>query len=342
MIEETIISMPLPYREDLAVRGFSFGIDSKGRSLGDGAHIEDLTPALCLVAGLRGNEVQQMFICARMVARLQEMEESNALVPGNLVTVIPCANPASMSIGWRFWPGDKTDINRMFPGYNQGETTQRIADALFGHVKKFRYGIHLSSFHLEGNFLPHVRVMHGPGSTENHGSDFGLPYVLHHIPGSFDTTTLHYNWRLWDTEAYTLYTEETYQVSKESTDDTVRAILRFADARGIVSQPGHRGYRATELGERALIPVPTSVGGIFCPTVQVGDIVREGRVLGEIVDPMRGTVKETLLAPSAGTVFYAAHTPLVNEGTLAFQIVPPDAGSTADSQMRGNFLDPEA
>ena len=32
-----------------------------------------------------------------------------------------------MNIGKRFWSADNTDINRMFPGYNLGETTQRIA-----------------------------------------------------------------------------------------------------------------------------------------------------------------------------------------------------------------------
>ena len=342
MIEETITSFSMPYREDLEVRAFSFGIDSEGRILGEGAAIDDLKPSLCLVAGLRGNEIQQMLICARAVERFGEMERSSALTPGKLVTVIPCANPASMSIGWRFWPGDKTDINRMFPGYDQGETTQRIAAALFERVRVFRFGIHLSSFHLNGNFLPHVRVVHAPGTTENHGSDFGLPYVLHHVPGSFDTTTLHYNWRLWDTEAYTLYTEETSQVNEVSADEVVRAILRFADAREIVRCPDHRGFLATELGERALVPVPTPAGGIFCPKAQVGDVVREGHLLGEVIDPLRGTVKAELLAPSAGVVFYVAYTPLVNESTLAFQIVPPDAGSTVDSQQRGNFLDPEA
>ena len=216
MIEETITGFGMPYREDLTVRAFSFGIDSEGRALGAGASPESLAPALCLLAGLRGNEVQQTFICARAVERFREMEEAGTIVPGNLITVIPCANPASMAIGWRFWPGDKTDINRMFPGYDQGETTQRIAAALFEHVKGFRYGIHLSSFHLEGDFLPHVRVIHGSGTGENNGADFGFPYVLHHVPGSFDTTTLHYNWRLWDTEAYTLYTKETSLVSEES------------------------------------------------------------------------------------------------------------------------------
>ena len=269
------------------------------------------------------------------------MEAEGALIPNNLITVIPCANPASMAIGWRFWPGDKTDINRMFPGYDQGETTQRIAAALFEHAKTYRYGVHFGSFYLKGNFLPHVRVVHGPGESTNNGADFGLPYVLHHVPGSFDTTTLHYNWRLWDTEAYSLYTQETELVDAEAAEEAVRATLRFLDARGIIRWPHHRGFHASQIGEQSLVPASTTAGGVFHPHVRLGDIVRAGDVLADIIDPMRGTTRETVLAPCDGVVFYEARTPLVNQQTLAFQIVPPDAdGATVET--RGNFLDPEA
>ena len=35
-----------------------------------------------------------------------------------------------MNVGKRFFPVDNTDINRMFPGYDKGETTQRLADGV--------------------------------------------------------------------------------------------------------------------------------------------------------------------------------------------------------------------
>lgn len=40
-----------------------------------------------------------------------------------------------MNIKKRFWPTDNTDINRMFPGYDLGETTQRIAAGVFEVIK---------------------------------------------------------------------------------------------------------------------------------------------------------------------------------------------------------------
>lgn len=330
MIEESILTLDLPYRDPMDVRAFSFGVDAKGRSLGKGAHAHSLKRALCLVAGIRGDEIQQTLVCALLVDCLTKMESSGMLVPGNLVCVIPCANPASMGIGKRFWPGDKTDINRMFPGDATGETTQRVAAALFDHFRGFRYGVHLSSFYLEGDFLPHVRVMHGPGERRNHGADFGLPYVTHYAPGSFDTATLHYNWRADGTEAYTFYTKETTVADEAAASEAVRSVLRFMSARGIAQPVSPGGYRSVELAERALVPVSVPTGGVYCPQVQIGSVVEKGQLLAYVRDLLRGNVAAKMLAPCDGVVFYRARTPLVNEQTLAFQIAPPHAPSNVD------------
>jgi hypothetical protein len=64
-----------------------------------------------------------------------------------------------MNINKRVWALDSTDINRMFPGYDKGETTQRIAAALFSLVKDYTFGTQLASFYLHGDFVPHVPVL---------------------------------------------------------------------------------------------------------------------------------------------------------------------------------------
>ncbi|ACV23293.1 M14 family metallopeptidase [Slackia heliotrinireducens] len=345
MLEESLFSLAMPYRQDMEVRSFSFGVTPDGRVLGGegdaAARPEEFENAICFVAGIRGNEVQQTYICARLVHKLRRLEAEGSIVPGQRIMVVPCVNPASMNNRKRFWVGDNTDVNRMMPGYNLGETTQRIAAALFERVQGFRYGVHFSSYYLEGDFMEHVRVMNGPGIQTDNGADFGLAYVLNHVPGSFDTTTLHYNWRLWDTEAYTLYTKETDLVDENSAATIVRACLRFLDARGIIDRPCHGGMRSTTFAERGLVPVQVNCGGVFKRVAELGDIVRSGHVLAQVIDPLRGDVLEEVKAPHGGVVFFACRAPLVNEQTLAFQIVPRSISGDLLGE-RGNFLDPEA
>lgn len=132
------------YRDDLRIFGYEFGKGSK---------------TACIVGATRENEIQQVFICSQLVKRLKELEAEGAINNGNSIMVIPSINPFSMNIGKQFWPTDNTDINRMFPGYNLGETTQRIAAGVFEEIQNYDYGIQFTSNYISGDFIPHVRMM---------------------------------------------------------------------------------------------------------------------------------------------------------------------------------------
>ena len=152
---------------------------------------------------MRGNEYQQLYICSQLVKRLGEMEEQGRLTPGKQIMVIPCVNPYSMNVQKRFWSIDNTDINRMFPGYSLGETTQRIAAGVFEAVQDFPLGVQFSSFYMPGAFVPHVRMMKTGYEDPELACQFGLPYVLH-APRPFDTTTLNYNWQIWENKPFSI------------------------------------------------------------------------------------------------------------------------------------------
>lgn len=133
------------------------------------------------------------------------LENHGFLQKGLSVTVIPSANPFSMNIGKRFWAMDDTDINRMFLGYDNGKTTQRIAAGLFEKLQGYEYGIQMASFYMPGEFIPHVRIVKTALDYADEGKDFGLPYVSVSEPAPLDTTLLNYNWQNWNTKAFSLY-----------------------------------------------------------------------------------------------------------------------------------------
>ena len=107
--------------------------------------------------------------------------------------------------------------------------------------------------------------------------------------------------------------------------DAVRALLRFMHARGLTQGSYQGGYRSFELAERSLVPVHVPVGGVCCPVARGGDVVEKGQLLATVRDLLCGRVTASVKAPCGGVVFYHARTPLVNEQTLTFQIVPDDA-----------------
>ena len=201
-MEKTVIyELESMYRDSFRITGFRFGSGEK---------------TLCVVGSMRGNEVQQLYCCSQLVDRLKTLEARGLINEGHSITVIPCVNPYSMNIGKRFWPTDNSDINRMFPGYDLGETTQRIADGLFKELMGYRYGIQFASYHGPGKFTPHVRMMKTGFESVDDARIFALPYVVLVDPVPFDSGVLNYNWQIWETKAFSLYTQETSRIDRAS------------------------------------------------------------------------------------------------------------------------------
>lgn len=301
-----LFGMDSPYREELKISGYCFGHGEK---------------SACIVGSIRGNEVQQLYVCSQIIRKLGELEAANVLVPGKQIMVVPSVNHHGMNIGKRFWPVDNTDINRMFPGYDLGETTQRIAAGVFDKVREYNYGIQFASFYMPGDFTPHVRMM----ETEKEETDlarlFGLPYVVVRKPQPIDTTTLNYNWQIWDTNAFSVYTMETDQIDESSAQQAVAAVFRFLSKVGILNFNVGDGVPAKIIREEELISVRTGVGGIYRRRCRPGEQVRKSAPMAEIIHPFEGNVISTIFSPVNGKVFFTHKKPLVSENEIICRII---------------------
>ncbi|MCI7738802.1 MAG: M14 family metallopeptidase [Lachnospiraceae bacterium] len=306
MRKEVIYSLKAPYRDELRISGYYFGSGEK---------------SVCIVGAIRGNEVQQLYICSQLIKALKELEAHGHIVQNNEILVIPSVNHYSMNIGKRFWAVDNTDINRMFPGYDRGETTQRIAAGVFDKAQHYNYGIQFASFYMPGDFVPHVRMMETGYQSPSLANLFGLPYVVIRKPKPIDTTTLNYNWQLWDTNAFSVYTNETDLIDEKSAKQAVSAVLRFLTRMGIIRYNCHSGYIASVIEEEELTTVHANAGGIFRRKKFPGQEVHHGEVIAEILDPYEGVVKAQVLSPTDGVIFFSHKKPLVMEHDVVCRII---------------------
>lgn len=306
MRKETIITLSNLYRDNMDIYGYYFGKGDK---------------SACVVGACRGNEIQQLYICSQLIRRLKELEERGAIVKGKEIMVIPTINTASINLGKRFWPTDDSDINRMFPGDREGETTKQIAAGIFDKAKEYSYGIQFTSFYIPGDFIPHVRMMDTGHQNPSLANLFGLPYVIIREAKPIDKVTLNYNWQLNDTNAFSVYTSSTDQIDEPSAQMAVASVLRFLTRMGMIRYSSHSGYIASVIHEHDLASVRTDCAGIYRPHFQPGQEVRRGEVLAEILDPLEGTVISQILAPAEGIVFFAHAQPLVMEGAIIYKII---------------------
>ncbi|MCQ2533027.1 MAG: M14 family metallopeptidase [Clostridia bacterium] len=295
------------YRDSLRVTGYEFG---KGKK------------SVCIVGTMRGNEVQQLYCCSQLVKKFKQLEEEGRIASGHKILIIPSCNPYSINIQKRFWPIDNTDINRMFPGYDLGETTQRIADGVFNEIKDYKYGIQFTSFYMPGEFMPHVRYMDEGFSKVEEALKFEMPYVVARKVRPYDTATLNYNWQVWDTQAFSFYTTTTTTIDRKSAGQCVLSIMKFLASNGIVKyQSNGRNQKSVVIDDTELVTVRTAKSGLFESLVKVGEEVGEGTPLANIVNPYDGEIMETLYAPIDSKVFFMHTDPLTYANTAVFKLV---------------------
>lgn len=306
MFVKEIYTMKAPFREDMVIKGYSFGKGEK---------------AACILGPVRGNEVQQLYITSQLVRALKELESNGCISSNKEILVVPVINNYSMNVGKRFWGEDNSDINRMFPGSRTGDTTARIADGVLQAVKDYSYGMQFTSFFISGEFVPHVRMMETGYQNTSLANLFGLPYVLVRKPAPIDTKTLNYNWQDEMTAAFSIYTNETERIDEKSARQAVAAVLRFLTRMGVIKYESHSGFISHVLWEEDLSDVHAGTGGIFKRLVEVGEDVRYGMVLAEIIDPYEGGVKQVITAPTDGIVFFSCTEPLIAQHDIAFRLI---------------------
>lgn len=307
MKKELIYTIPSIYRDDFRIHGYRFGSGEK---------------ALCVVGSMRGNEYQQVYTCSRLVKTLKQLEQEGKLLEDKEILVIPSLNPCSMNIEKRFWPTDNTDINRMFPGYPLGETTQRIAAGVFEKISVYKNGIQFPSFYMPGKFCPHVRMMKTGYENVEKARQFGLPYIVLKVPKPYDTTTLNYNWQLWETDAFSLYGTSTDQLDEESAQEIVNCILRFMAANDIIKEGAVGKTESRVISDREMVSVRPKKSGIYKSLVSVEEEVKKGQILAYVLDTGEGDVIEELRAPVDGVVFFEHDKPLVYANTAVIKLLP--------------------
>ena len=141
-------------------------------------------PVLALTAGIHGDELNGVSVVHHLIhgddhiAGTDDDRISRDELAGTLICV-PVVNIEGMLLEQRGAP-DNRDINRLFPGKEQGNQSQRIAYALFQSVVKradFLIDLH-SAPHSRTN-LPHVRANFERKECMELARAFGTHIILH-------------------------------------------------------------------------------------------------------------------------------------------------------------------
>jgi predicted deacylase len=311
MTRHTLVHLTSPSRDDFRVEGFRF----KPRQS------DDADTSVAIVAGLNGHELAQMHAAAQLVNFLKERQAEDPYFITGDILIVPAVNTFGFNMGERHWPLDKTDINAMFPGFDQGETTQRIAHQLFEHLKGFEWGIELEDRRDQYDCMPYVRLIKTGYENTAAANYFGLQFAHHRDFHPADAGSLQYNWAVWRTKTYGLMFGNKQQIDSDTTHQILNSLIRFLAKVGAIRTRIFEGYQTNLITQDAITLIPATSAGVFEPRQHVGNFVKKGDLLGKVFDAIDGRVKERITAPVDGLVTCHYHYPLIYQDTIAYRMI---------------------
>jgi uncharacterized protein len=285
-------------------------------------------PRLALVGGIHGNELNSIFVVARLAAFLKETLRGRGSRMRERVILIPGVNILGLHTLQRLWPFDKTDINRMFPGYDAGETTQRIADAVFKRTAPARQRIDIHASNLEFEEVPQVRLYGSSAKERDSARRLGLPAIVECPVNKTSASTLLNAWKSLGGQNFVIQAGCAGQLQPELCEKVYRALANYMIQTGILegvslledpAEPADR-EEPWYFPLRHTVSLVSEEAGLFVARNVLGRWVEEGDWLGTLYDGFEGRLRAQVRAPVSGMLTGLRRQAMLYQGDLLARI----------------------
>jgi hypothetical protein len=267
-------------------------------------------PVLLVSAAVHGDEINGVEIIRRLLTH-----KSLDRLRGTLIA-IPVVNVYGFVSKSRYLP-DRRDLNRSFPGSENGSMASRLANVLMTQI--LPHTTHIIDLHtgaVNRENLPQIRakLRHNP-ELETLAKAFGVPVIL-------NAEFLEHSFRAaaYDRGIGVLLYEagEALRFDEVSIRAGTRGVLQVMIELGM--RPRSKRLRTMEsMVANTARWVRAGQSGILRSLVGTGNKVQEGEVLAYINNPL-GEHTEELISPIAGIVIGKTNLPLVFAGEAIFNI----------------------
>ncbi len=304
--------------------------------LGDGTPVtlpviviggKDDGPTIYLQSGIHGDEVTGIEVLRGILTRVSPSELSGTIV------AVPTANPPafiSKTRGFSLEERGPFDMNRVFPGSAHGVLSERIAHALFHEfVMKADFTVDFHSALAGCNIHPFVYV--DPADNESGTLDvrvrmahaFGTELVYYKKRGSklgtsVMTGALSTQGDLHKKPVLMAELGEAQRITWDMVGRSVDGGLNMLRELGMLAGKPVATKEPRKFSTIGL--VHTDEAGLLHPKVTLGQEVRKGQLLGEVVDVFTHKA-HPVAAPSDGVVLRVMLNSPVMSGAEVFWVV---------------------
>ncbi len=281
-------------------------------------------PTLFVSAAVHGDEVIGVEI-ARRLLRSPQLDR----IRGTLL-VVPIVNAFGFLNHSRYLP-DRRDLNRSFPGSEQGSLAGRLANLFITEiVSRADFGIDLHSAAIHRTNMPQIRVSPGAKDTMRYADAFGAPVV---IVSKLRDGSLRQAAQQHSVDILVYEAGEALRFDEASARAGVAGVLRVMHAMGMIPKKGISRPQVSPVRSYKSSWQRAPAGGLLRAFKGTGELVAEGDLLGLVADPF-GEMEAEIRCADGGVIVGRTNLPVVNEGDALFHIArteSPQAELTIES-----------
>lgn len=303
---KTIVSTALPINERFAIRK---NIIKNGKG----------NRRVCIVTGTHGDELEGQMVCY-LVAK--QLNENLDLLDGT-VEIYPALNPLGIDTIQRGIPNFDLDMNRIFPGNPNGTMAEQAAHLIVEDLKgaDLVFDIHSSNLYLRETPQVRINVLNEKELVPL-AQRLNIDFVWVHDAATVLESTLAHSLNSTGTKCLVAELGVGQRINHKMCNRLTLGIFNIMKDLGMWKGEIQQSLISNPIvckGDNVEF-LNAATSGIFITELKCGVVVAEGEEIGQIVEPMTGTVLSRVISPVEGYMFTIRAYPIVYEGSLMARI----------------------
>lgn len=273
---------------------------------------------ICIVAGIHGDELEGQYVCYELTRRIRENIENLK----GIVDIYPCVNPLGMESISRGVPTFDIDMNRCFPGSKSGDLVEYVASCIVEDVKGSDLCIDIHASDIFIREIPQVRIRNeNIEALFDYAMELNVDFIWAYESKTVKEATLTHSLNKLQVPTLAIEMGVGMRLTKAFGDQIVDGLFNVMRKLGVWKGQTSLVRKPIVSTDGEVELVHAEAAGIFVPYIEHWKGIKQGDIVGEIIDPLEGQVRQTILAPVSGMVFSLREYPVVYEGSLIARIL---------------------
>lgn len=273
---------------------------------------------ICIVTGLHGDELEGQYVCYELIRKIKE----NIHFLNGIVDIYPALNPLGIDSVHRGMPTFDLDMNRIFPGSENGAMAEHVAAKIIEDIDGSDMCIDLHSSNIFLREIPQVRISEQMSEKLiPYAKLLNTDFIWVHPASTVLESTLTYSLNNKNIPTLLVEMGVGMRITKKYSEQLVNGIFNLMKEIGIWKGEVEPVREPIISKEKEVKFINAKASGIFMPCVDHLDGIKKDDKVGEILNPLTGEIEQVVISPCDGMIFTLREYPVVYEGSLIARVL---------------------